>query len=325
MMIKARIRLMLFIACLPIFQHVAGASASTTAFLPVVIRPPRWIAFTCVDRHQLIPQSSLLLTTETSSQIQSLAVRSDAVFGPLAWSPDGRQILVGARPLGNDGQLLPNTLTLIDRSGANPITVFDQLSAARIDHLTWSPDNTMIVLGLRRDLSDGPHGALYLLSVNEWQLRPLTTTDAWDGQPAWSPTASQIAFVSTRDGGAAELYVMNGNGAHPQRLTNTPDGEAYPTWAPDGARLAFIRGEQTVIIRDMRSGSETTRYALSGMPRIYAVEWSPDGQDLLIFIGAPGLSEWRTVHVDTGESQMVPVPGLLRSCGSAKWAPMPMN
>jgi WD40 repeat protein len=324
-MIQARIviRLVLLIACLPIFQHMAGASASTTAFLPVVIRPPRWIAFTCLDSHQLMLQSSLLLTTETNPQIQSLAVHADTVFGPLTWSPNGRQILVGARPLGTDGQFLPNTLTLVNLSGANPITVFDQLSTERIEQLAWSPDNTTIMLSLRRDLSDGPHGALYLLSVNEWQLRPLTITGAWDGQPAWSPTASQVVFVSTRDGGSAELYIMNGNGTNPQRLTNTPDGESHPTWAPDGTRLAFIRGEQALIIRDMRTGSETTRYALLGMPRMYAVEWSPDGQELLILIGSPGLSEWRTVHVDTGVSQMV--PGLLRSCGSAKWAPMPMN
>jgi formylglycine-generating enzyme required for sulfatase activity len=59
----------------------------------------------------------------------------------------------------------------------------------------------------------------------------LTFNDAEDGDPAWSPDGTQIAFRSRRDGNW-EIYAMNADGSNQRRLTNTKADDLYPAWWP---------------------------------------------------------------------------------------------
>src|SRR4029078_10754142 len=59
--------------------------------------------------------------------------------------------------------------------------------------------------------------------------------------PAWSPDATKIAFVSARTG-APHLYVMNADGSATKELTSGDKAsDTHPTWPPDGASIAFAR------------------------------------------------------------------------------------
>ncbi len=54
---------------------------------------------------------------------------------------------------------------------------------------------------------------------------------AGDGEPAWLPDGTKIAFTSDRDGNA-EVYVMNANGSGQTNLTNNLAIDGEPSWGP---------------------------------------------------------------------------------------------
>src|SRR5258705_13537728 len=61
----------------------------------------------------------------------------------------------------------------------------------------------------------------------------LTDTPAADGDPAWSPDGTRLAFTSTRDGNS-EIYVMNADGSGVTRLTSDPNRDGQPAWCATG-------------------------------------------------------------------------------------------
>ena len=64
------------------------------------------------------------------------------------------------------------------------------------------------------------------------------TTNANDGQPAWSPDGNALTFVSDRDGNW-EIYAINADGSWLRRITDQPSTDGLPEWAADGTRIAF--------------------------------------------------------------------------------------
>jgi hypothetical protein len=57
--------------------------------------------------------------------------------------------------------------------------------------------------------------------------------------PAWSPTAEQIVFVSD-DSGNDEIWVVNRDGSNTRQLTrNEWEWDKHPSWSPDGSQIVF--------------------------------------------------------------------------------------
>src|SRR5439155_9953395 len=79
----------------------------------------------------------------------------------------------------------------------------------------------------------------------------LTTHEADDFQPAWSPMGDRIAFTSARDGNR-EIYLMNPDGAALVRLTSNRADDLHPSWSPDGTRLAFTSEREASAVRRPR-------------------------------------------------------------------------
>ena len=66
----------------------------------------------------------------------------------------------------------------------------------------------------------------------------LTSSDAADYHPRWSPDGRTIAFVSTR-GGSPQVWTIPVDGGEAARLTNISTGAFDPIWSPDGKKVAF--------------------------------------------------------------------------------------
>jgi Tol biopolymer transport system component/imidazolonepropionase-like amidohydrolase len=87
-------------------------------------------------------------------------------------------------------------------------------------------------------------GDLYTLPITGGAARRITQGPAYDSQPAFSPDASLIAFVSDRDG-ADNLWVAKADGTAPHQLTHEREAElASPTWTPDGDYIVISRQAQ---------------------------------------------------------------------------------
>jgi len=59
-----------------------------------------------------------------------------------------------------------------------------------------------------------------------------------DGEPAWSPDGTKIAFVSQRDGND-QIYVMNADGSGQTRLTHDTASDLTPAWSSDATQIMF--------------------------------------------------------------------------------------
>jgi eukaryotic-like serine/threonine-protein kinase len=66
----------------------------------------------------------------------------------------------------------------------------------------------------------------------------VTSTDAWEGEPAISPDGGRVAYASNA-GGNPDIYITSVRGGGTLRLTDDPAYDAFPDWFPDGAALAF--------------------------------------------------------------------------------------
>ncbi len=79
---------------------------------------------------------------------------------------------------------------------------------------------------------------LYAVGVDGSAPTRLTTDPGADGEPAWSPDGTALAFASNRDG-AAQIYTARPDGSAVRRLTTGPRNFA-PSYAPDGSMLVFV-------------------------------------------------------------------------------------
>lgn len=79
---------------------------------------------------------------------------------------------------------------------------------------------------------------LWLVPVAGGEPRRLTTAQAGDGAPVWSPDGARIAFVSKRgEDQAAALYVIRTDGGEAEKVLELPMGLSNAQWMPDGQRL----------------------------------------------------------------------------------------
>lgn len=83
---------------------------------------------------------------------------------------------------------------------------------------------------------------IYSASPDGQNLRRLTTNNAADVSPVFSPNGSQIAFVSDRDG-SPQIYVMGADGSGQRRVTTRGSYNQTPSWSPDGSTIAYASRE----------------------------------------------------------------------------------
>jgi Tol biopolymer transport system component/imidazolonepropionase-like amidohydrolase len=104
------------------------------------------------------------------------------------------------------------------------------------DEGTWmsvdvSPDGRSLVFDLLGDL--------YTLPITGGAASRITSGQAFDAMPRFSPDGKRIAFVSDRSG-APNVWVADADGTHPRQLSRT-EGFGYdylsPTWTPDGSAV----------------------------------------------------------------------------------------
>src|ERR1044071_4155948 len=106
------------------------------------------------------------------------------------------------------------------------------------DEGTWlsldlSPDGRTIVFELLGDL--------YTLPIEGGKATRITSGQAFDAQPHYSPDGKQIVFVSDRSQ-VDNLWIANADGTNPRQLTRDTDQRFQsPTFTPDGKHVVATR------------------------------------------------------------------------------------
>jgi len=140
-----------------------------------------------------------------------------------------------------------------------------------------------------------PEGDLYIARTDGTGLRQLTSDDAIDRVPRWSPDGEWIAFFSDRSG-SLQVWKIRRDGSDLQQLTEREDNASLVAWSPDGSQIAAMGnlgpGALVVLFDPDRPWSEQTPQVLpgvedSGSPMV-VTSWSPDAAMLAGQAGYPG-------------------------------------
>src|SRR6266567_3420531 len=216
------------------------------------------------------------------------------------WSPDGKLLaFLSAR---NNGK---TQVWLLNRLGGEAARLTD--TAQGVDDFEWSPDSTRLVLILRapkpEDLEaakdkDKPVSApakpktpppfvvdrlqfkrdtvgyldrrrthLYVFNISAKTTTQITSGDYDDSEPAWSPDAKALAFVSQVDVKAIDyatqhLAIAPSNGGEAKVLTLAFDRSVRrPRFSADGRSIFFIAEDDGTqnLCRIAVTGGEVTR------------------------------------------------------------------
>jgi Tol biopolymer transport system component len=82
---------------------------------------------------------------------------------------------------------------------------------------------------------------LYVMDIPGGKPQRLTSGNAREFQPVWSPDAKSIAFVTWSNEGG-QIWKVSSSGGMPRQLTKTAAFYSDIAWSPDGSRIVAIRG-----------------------------------------------------------------------------------
>lgn len=123
-----------------------------------------------------------------------------------------------------------------------PITPQDLWAIKRVGSAALSPDGKTVVY-TQQEWSVEKNKSrtnLWLVAADGGEPRRLTTADAADGAPAWSPDGTRIAFTSKRgDDETSALYVIPVGGGEAEEIIELPFAITTPQWLADGQSLVF--------------------------------------------------------------------------------------
>lgn len=130
--------------------------------------------------------------------------------------------------------------TSMAQTAQRVITPQDLWDIKRVDNPAISPDQKWIAFTLQTWSLEKNRAQtnIWIMDTQGRHPRRLTTAEANDSAPIWSPDGSRIAFTSRRgDDEAAALYVLRLDGGEAEKVLELPFGVTNPQWHPSGNSL----------------------------------------------------------------------------------------
>jgi Tol biopolymer transport system component len=132
----------------------------------------------------------------------------------------------------------------------------------------------------------------------------LTINSASDGQPAWSPDGTQIAFTSDRSSGF-QIYVMNVDGTNQTQLTSS-GANSGPGWSPDGTQIAFVSnrdGNEEVYTMNADGSAQVNLTSNGALD--HGRSWAPSGAQFTFASARDGNEQIYVMNADgSGQTRL---------------------
>jgi TolB protein len=147
---------------------------------------------------------------------------------------------------------------------------------------------------------------LDLLILSNSQRIQLTHDIGNAYSPSFSPDGQQIAFVNRAADGPASIWVMGRAGEDSKLLYAGASAIVAAKWSPRGDTIAFAMavGETytyQVYLLDVAHPDQPPRTISKGMTAVGgSLDWSPSGENLLIYAGPVGDREIYRLDIATG-------------------------
>jgi eukaryotic-like serine/threonine-protein kinase len=232
------------------------------------------------------------------------------------------------------GALALNQLIWFDRLGKKLSTL---TPPGNYNAPSLSPDEKRVALS-RVDFQALSTADIWLIDLERGSQIRFTTDPSGDRDPAWSPDATRIAFVSTR-GGLTHLYQKSASGAGAEEsLLATRESKFAPDWSPDGRFILYgqlnattnvdllflpLSGErkpepflQTTFIEAQGRFSPDGRWVAyisneTGQFEVYVQSFPPTGAKVAISTGGGSQPKWaadgRELYYYTPERKLMAV------------------
>ncbi|KXI26890.1 Ig-like domain-containing protein [Paraglaciecola hydrolytica] len=234
-------------------------------------------------------------------------------------------LLYGAADVGTAPVLYSVDINL---PNASPELVFPV--GKKAGHGTPSPDGSKIAFVV--NLSTSPWDTKILIADrNGDNHRELVSMPARNGEPAWSPDGSRIAFSSWVFGEGAHIWLINVDGSGLVNLTADQIGNigfASPSWSPlladNQRRIAYsLTRDGYGYIGSMKDdGSDKQQLTFEDDYFDDQPDWSPDGSTLVFArSGAAVFGDLYLVSSTGGLGRSLMLAPLAFTQHSPKWSP----
>ncbi|MGH8283961.1 MAG: Tol-Pal system beta propeller repeat protein TolB [Gammaproteobacteria bacterium] len=250
---------------------------------------------------------SLAVADSDGANPQTVFESNEPIMSP-DWSPDGKYLAYVSFEKQRAAIYLQNIYTgrrelLSERPGLNSAPAF-------------SPDGRSLALVLS---SSPGNPDIYIMDLATHTLRRITTSDAIDTEPTWSPNGHNLYFTSDR-GGSPQIYKASLSGGSPQRITFDGNYNARARISPNGQTLAMVHresGQLHISVMNLNTGALLTltngdldkspSFAPNGSMIIYEANYH--GRGVLAEVSVDGQVRERLSESQSGVSVHAPVWG----------------
>ncbi len=186
-----------------------------------------------------------------------------------------------------------NHLCMVNQDGSGLLRLTDQF--ANDYYPAFSPQGGAIAFASNRSLGTFD---LYFMVLSTSSIIPLTDEIGNAFSPDFSPNGEQVIFINRAETGQTSLYIVDRSGENLRLLYAGPN-YAGPTsivgaaWSPDGQTIAFAMSTTQLFEYDLflinANDNQPPRQLHTGLLGLTgSLDWSPDGQSLLVSAGPPG-------------------------------------